>query len=145
MMFFVILINLIYAVMAGAIIGLERRFKQKSVGIKTMILISVGSALFTTSALMMPGFDPLRVTGQIVTGIGFLGAGVIMRSGDRISGLTTAALVWVSSGLGVISGFGYGVEAVGMSVFITCLVIVVGMLEIKLSKKDNNGKREETI
>jgi putative Mg2+ transporter-C (MgtC) family protein len=145
MMIFAILLNLIFAAIAGTIIGLERKFKRKSVGIKTMILISVGSALFTMTAMLLPGVDPLRVTSQIVTGIGFLGAGVIIRSGDRISGLTTAALVWVSSALGVLSGFGYGVEAIGVSMFITSLTIIVSMLEARLFKKVDDGKREEKV
>lgn len=135
----VILLNLIAAVFCGAIIGIERKVKNKSAGLKTMILISVGSMLFTESALLIPGMDPLRVTGQIVSGIGFLGAGVIIRgSGDRVSGLTTAALVWVSSSLGVLSGLGHGLMAMGISVLITGLVLGVGYLETKLFPRTNN-------
>lgn len=135
----VILLNLIAAVFCGAIIGIERKVKNKSAGLKTMILISVGSMLFTESALLIPGMDPLRVTGQIVSGIGFLGAGVIIRgSGDRVSGLTTAALVWVSSSLGVLSGLGHGLMAMGISVLITGLVLGVGYLETKLFPRIDN-------
>ena len=131
-----IVLKLIAAVISGAIIGIERKVKQKSVGLKTMVLISVGSMLFTESALLVPGMDPLRVTGQIVTGIGFLGAGVIIRgSGDRVSGLTTAALVWVSSSLGVLSGLGYGLEAIYTSIVITGLVVGIGYLESKFFPK----------
>lgn len=128
-----IILKLLAAVFCGAIIGIERKLKNKSVGLKTMVLISVGSTLFTESALLVTGHDPLRVVSQIVSGIGFLGAGVIIRgTNDRISGLTTAALVWVSSSLGVLCGLGYELYAVSVSIFITALVIGITYIENKL-------------
>lgn len=134
-----ILLNLLAAGLCGAIIGIERKVKNKPAGLKTMMLISIGSMLFTESALLLPGMDPLRVTGQIVSGIGFLGAGVIIRgAGDKVNGLTTAALVWVSSSLGVLSGLGYGLYAIGVSVIVTGLVLGVGYLETKLFPRINN-------
>lgn len=107
----------------GLVIGLERELKRKPVGLKTSLVISVVSCLLTIvsieSAYMFPGdddvnitMDPLRLAAQIVSGIGFLGAGVILRRGnDSISGLTTAALIWGAAGIGIAVGAGFYIEA----------------------------------
>lgn len=108
----------------GIIIGLEREIKRKPVGLKTSLVISIVSCLLTIvsieAAYKFPGsdevniqMDPLRLPAQIVSGIGFLGAGVILRRGnDSISGLTTAALVWGAGGMGIIVGAGYYTAAI---------------------------------
>ncbi|GMB08979.1 putative Mg2+ transporter-C (MgtC) family protein [Thermolongibacillus altinsuensis] len=106
----------------GLIIGLERELKRKPVGLKTCLVISIVSCLLTIvsieSAYIFPkqshiNMDPLRLAAQIVSGIGFLGAGVILRRGnDSISGLTTAALIWGAAGMGVAVGAGFYVEAI---------------------------------
>ncbi len=105
------------------IIGLERELKRKPVGLKTSLVISIVSCLLTIvsieSAYKFPHndqinitMDPLRLAAQIVSGIGFLGAGVILRRGnDSISGLTTAALIWGAAGIGIAVGAGYYLEA----------------------------------
>ena len=108
-----ILIKLGVSAVFGLIIGLERELKRKPVGLKTSLVISVVSCLLTIvsieSAYMFPDsddvkitMDPLRLAAQIVSGIGFLGAGVILRRGnDSISGLTTAAMIWGAAGIGI--------------------------------------------
>ncbi|WML45750.1 MgtC/SapB family protein [Neobacillus sp. PS3-40] len=108
----------------GLIIGLEREIKRKPVGLKTSLVICIVSCLLTTvsieSAYMFPDsdkvkitMDPLRLAAQIVSGIGFLGAGVILRRGnDSISGLTTAAMIWGAAGIGIAVGVGFYLEAV---------------------------------
>ncbi|GKU85223.1 MgtC/SapB family protein [Niallia sp. NCCP-28] len=116
----------------GIIIGLEREIKRKPVGLKTSLVISIVSCLLTIvsieAAYKFPGsdevniqMDPLRLPAQIVSGIGFLGAGVILRRGnDSISGLTTAALVWGAGGMGIIVGAGYytaGITGVLLLIF----------------------------
>ena len=89
-------------------LGLEREWRQKSAGLRTNILIAVGSALFTLMSIEFVAAcrarDPARIAAQIVTGIGFLGAGAIMRTDSGIHGLTTAATVWVNAALGVAVG-----------------------------------------
>lgn len=117
------LIRLIIAATLGLLIGLERELKRKSLGLKTILVISIVSCLLTIvsiqSAYLLPGsdlldirMDPLRLAAQIISGVGFLGAGVILRRGDdTISGLTTAAIVWGSAGIGVAVGAGFYIEA----------------------------------
>ena len=127
-----------YAVVCGAILGIERRLKHKHVGLKTMIMISVGSSLFIDCvSLITNNTDSIsRIIAQIITGIGFLGAGVIIKdANDKISGLTTAALVWVSSALGVLCGTGHGLDAVEVTLLITTLVVGITFIENKLFPK----------
>jgi len=88
------LIKLGMSVLIGGIIGAEREFQDKAAGFRTIILITVGSTLFTIFSLSMdPGFTRTRIAANIVTGIGFLGAGAIIREGGRIAGMTTAATI----------------------------------------------------
>jgi putative Mg2+ transporter-C (MgtC) family protein len=102
--------RLLLAALIGGVFGFERELRQKSAGLRTNILIGIGSAVFTVlSVELAAGWnaDPARIAAQIVTGIGFLGAGAIMRT-DRgaIQGLTTAAMVWVNASLGMAAGAG---------------------------------------
>lgn len=117
-----IVMKLVISALFGVIIGIERELKRKPAGIKTALVISVASCLLTivsiesatryselTDRTMM---DPLRLAAQIVSGIGFLGAGVILRrSNDVISGLTTAAIIWTAAGFGIAIGAGFFIEA----------------------------------
>jgi putative Mg2+ transporter-C (MgtC) family protein len=103
-------IRIVFAFFAGALVGLERELRDKSAGFRTLILISVGSALFTILAFTItdhtPNTDPTRIISYIVSGIGFLGAGAILKDGANIKGLTTAATVWLTAGLGIGAGAG---------------------------------------
>src|SRR4029078_7485107 len=94
----------------GAILGLEREWRHKNAGLRTQILIALGSTIFTLMsfefAAGVQGADPGRIAAQIVTGVGFLGAGTIMRTDSGIQGLTTAATVWVKAAVGVAAGGG---------------------------------------
>ncbi|MFN8516663.1 MAG: MgtC/SapB family protein [Thermomicrobiales bacterium] len=95
----------------GAVIGVERERWSKAAGLRTHMLVSGGSAIFTVVSANLfdtigQSRDPARVAAQIVTGIGFLGAGAIIRSGGSVSGLTTAATIWVAAGLGMLAGVG---------------------------------------
>lgn len=95
------------AVLVGGLIGAEREYQDKAAGFRTIILITLGSTLFTIFSMSMdPGFTQTRIAANIVTGIGFLGAGAIVREGGRIAGLTTAATIWLSAALGM--GIGAG-------------------------------------
>ncbi|MFF2446624.1 MgtC/SapB family protein [Neobacillus sp. NPDC058068] len=118
-----ILMKLGISAVFGLIIGLERELKRKPVGLKTSLVISTVSCLLTIvsieSAYMFPDsdhvkitMDPLRLAAQIVSGMGFIGAGVILRRGnDSISGLTTAAMIWGAAGIGIAVGAGFFIEA----------------------------------
>jgi uncharacterized membrane protein YhiD involved in acid resistance len=90
------------AVLCGGVIGIERQSRGKVAGVRTSILITLGTTMFVTLAasLQTEGSDPTRVLGQVVTGIGFLGAGVILAREGRILGVTTASVIWVLAGLG---------------------------------------------
>ncbi len=132
----VILIKLGLSALCGIVLGLEREIKHKPLGLKTCLVISVASCLLTIvsieSALASWGgsqmirADPMRLAAQIVSGIGFLGAGVILRrSNEVISGLTTAAIVWAASGLGIAIGAGYYAESLmGLSLIIISVEVI---------------------
>src|SRR5437868_10713706 len=111
------------AAVLGAVLGLERELRDREAGLRTHLLVSVGSALFTivsaygfreflTSGQSVVRADPTRIAAQIVTGIGFLGAGAIIRQGLAIRGLTTAATLWVVAAIGLAAGAGYYSAAV---------------------------------
>ncbi|MHB9038126.1 MAG: MgtC/SapB family protein [Armatimonadota bacterium] len=101
-------IRLVLSVLLGALIGMERETHGRPAGLRTHILVCFGSTLFTLSSYQIAGtiFDPARVTAQIVTGVGFLGAGTIIHQGSVIRGLTTAASIWTVAAIGVAVGIG---------------------------------------
>lgn len=116
------ILKLLFAVLLGGLIGLEREFRDKTAGFRTVILICLGAALFTLVSLSFaPKADPARIAAQIVTGVGFLGAGAILRDGARIVGLTTAAIVWLAAAIGMATGSGNFVLAATA----TALIILV--------------------
>jgi putative Mg2+ transporter-C (MgtC) family protein len=100
-----ILPKILVATICGLVIGYDREIKQKVAGIRTNILICVGCTILTSISFYLaksnPMIDPTRIIGQIITGIGFLGAGVIMKHDDKIVGVTTAAFIWVASAMGI--------------------------------------------
>ena len=117
-----IFVKLGISAILGLVIGLERELKRKPVGLKTSLVICIVSCLLTIVSMesaynAVPGavnitMDPLRLAAQIVSGIGFLGAGVILRRGnDSISGLTTAAMIWGAAGIGIAVGAGFYLES----------------------------------
>jgi putative Mg2+ transporter-C (MgtC) family protein len=96
-----LMLRLLMVLLVGGLIGAEREYRNKSAGFRTMILICLGSFLFTTFSISISGSDTDRIASNIVTGIGFLGAGVIFQSENRINGLTTAATIWAVAALGM--------------------------------------------
>lgn len=131
------LLRLVIAAVLGLLMGLEREYKRKALGLKTILVISIVSCLLTIvsvqGAYTLPPessaeirMDPLRLAAQIVTGVGFLGAGVILhRENAVVSGLTTAAIVWGAAGIGIATGAGFYVEAIAGVVFILISVEVI--------------------
>jgi putative Mg2+ transporter-C (MgtC) family protein len=126
--FEVLLLRLVVVIIIGGLIGVERELKSKSAGFRTIMLICVGSFLFTTFSYYISPQTPDRIASNIVTGIGFLGAGVIFKGENKVNGLTTAATIWVTAALGM------GV-ATGMYMFVfiaTGMVLASLFILIKL-------------
>lgn len=115
------------ALFQGAIIGLERQWRQKSAGLRTNTLVSLGSAAYIMlgQELMGESGDPTRIASQIITGIGFLGAGVIIKDGFTVSGLNTAATIWCSAAVGAFSGLGLWREAMALTLAIVAVHLVL--------------------
>jgi len=129
--------RLLLATALGAAVGLEREYRQKPAGLRTNILIAVGSALFTLLSIeMTKGVgDTSRVAGQIVTGIGFLGGGAIVRSGDAIHGMTTAATIWVNAAIGVAAGMGQFALATVVTALTLVVLVVLPPIENYFEKR----------
>ncbi len=111
------------ALVLGALIGLERQWRQRTAGLRTNALVALGAALFELFAVFLTGahgVDPTRIAAYVVSGIGFLGAGVILRDGIHIRGINTAATIWCSAAVGVLSGAGYvPAAAIGAALILT--------------------------
>lgn len=142
------LLKLSISAILGLAIGLERELKRKPLGLKTSLVISIVSCLLTIvsiqSAYLFPAsefiniqMDPLRLAAQIVSGIGFLGAGVILRRGDdTISGLTTAAMVWGAAGIGIATGAGFYIEAfAGVVLLLISVELIPSLIRLLGVKK----------
>jgi putative Mg2+ transporter-C (MgtC) family protein len=136
-----LLAKLALAVVLGGAIGLEREIKAKPAGLRTNILICVGSVLLTDVSVRIglidggPRFgDPGRIAAQIVSGIGFLGAGTIMQGGGMVTGLTSAATIWVVAALGIAIGAGLYVEAAGAGLLVMVVLASLGRVEHKIRR-----------
>lgn len=120
------------AAACGAMVGFEREFSEKPAGLRTHALVALGAAAFTVSGFAALGFaapsqgsttDVSRIAAQVVNGIGFLGAGIVIFHGDRLRGLTTAAEMWAVAAIGVLSGLGMYLLALGATALILCIVV----------------------
>jgi putative Mg2+ transporter-C (MgtC) family protein len=135
--------RLLTAALLGAILGFEREMRQKTAGLRTNILIAVGSALFTLMSYELAqgaNGDPGRVAAQIVTGIGFLGAGAIMRTDSGVQGLTTAATVWVNAAVGVAAGGGkYHLALIATAVTLAALLVLAPVERVIAKRFGHNN------
>ena len=130
------------ATISGLLIGLEREFKGKEAGLKTNTLVAIGAAVFVLISMRFYGeeyTDVTRVLSQIVTGIGFLGAGVILQNEkeERVKGLTTAATLWCSAGAGCLAAMAMWLELAILTVLVVIVNIVFGYIDDRLSKNSN--------
>lgn len=121
------MVRMLCAFLTGAAIGVERQYKQHNAGLRTNILVSIGAAAFTviSYSLTTGSGDPSRVAAQIVSGIGFIGGGLILKDGFNVRGLNTAATIWCSAACGTLSGVGMYTEAfilVGCVLVTHCLL-----------------------
>jgi putative Mg2+ transporter-C (MgtC) family protein len=149
-----LLLRLLLASVLGGIIGLEREISGKPAGLRTNLLICVGAALLMELSLSVAGAanlenaalgvpfraDPARIAAQIVSGIGFLGAGTILQSRGNITGLTTAATIWVVAAIGMAVGTRAYVEAVGSAVLVVGSLVVLGRLERALLRQHSSRR-----
>lgn len=122
MLFYDYLARMGCAFVMGTLIGIERQYRQRNAGLRTNILVSVGAAAFTVLSCDMTigNGDPSRVAAQIVSGIGFIGGGLILKDGFNVRGLNTAATIWCSAACGTLSGVGLYAEA---AVLVACVLI----------------------
>lgn len=135
--------KIIISTICGAIIGYDREVRNKVAGIRTNVLIAVGCTILTATSFMLAKYcdnvDPTRIIGQIITGIGFLGAGVIMKVDDKIIGVTTAAFIWVVSAIGIL----VGCDAIVSPILITVGLIVVSRYFEKMEKRIKQKRIEK--
>ncbi|HYS26346.1 MAG TPA: MgtC/SapB family protein [Vicinamibacterales bacterium] len=126
-----VFLRLALAAGLGGAIGLEREYRRKPAGIRTNMLIGLGSALFAILSIELgtAAGSPDRVAAQVVTGIGFLGAGAILRSGQNVHGLTTAATIWVNSAIGMATGLGLYTVAAGGATLTLVVLALLPLLE----------------
>jgi putative Mg2+ transporter-C (MgtC) family protein len=117
------ILKIALAVLAGGLIGVEREYRDKAAGFRTLIFICSGACLFTLlSARLAPDSDPTRIAANIVTGVGFLGAGVILRDGGKVIGLTTAATIWLTAAVGM--GIGGGAYLISGIMVLTAIMVL---------------------
>ncbi len=126
-----VLTRLFIAMSLGALIGVERELRFSHVGIKTYSIVALGAALFT----MMGVSTNTAIATGIVTGVGFLGAGAIFRANDKVHGLTTASLIWISAALGMAVGYGYYHSAVAATVMVYVVLVIIGHVEERYLEK----------
>lgn len=131
------------AAFAGLLMGLERQVKGKPAGLKTNMLVALGSSGFIIISLLFRdsgGTDMTRIIGQIVVGVGFLGAGVILhgKKGKKVEGLATAATIWCSAAAGCFAGFGLFLPLLIFTIFVVLINLVFGYLNLKLKNHTNH-------
>lgn len=132
------LLRLVLAAVLGGIIGLERELKRRPAGIRTNMFICFGAALFTICSIEMatrPGEDHTRIAAQIVNGIGFLGAGAILHARGSVTGLTTAATIWVVAAIGIAAGAGLYIPAVFATLLVFIALEALGFAERRFNLK----------
>lgn len=146
----VISFKVFLSVVLSSVIGLEREIRQKGAGLRTHILVGLGSTLIVLTSLHLfdiykdvTTIDPTRMITGIVTGIGFLCAGTIIQAESRVRGLTTAAALWIVSGVGIAVGAGHYSAAIIVSIVVFCVLISMRSVEHKLAEKfkHNTSKR----
>jgi putative Mg2+ transporter-C (MgtC) family protein len=123
-------LRLLLSFVIGTAIGLEREYRSKAAGLRTMIMICLGSTIFTEISFMIGGSTPDRIASNIVTGVGFLGAGVIFKDGMTITGITTATTIWISAALGMAVGAGQYFIAI-VSSFVV-LIVLTGLEKVQV-------------
>jgi len=137
-------VGLFCAVIGGSIIGIERQVSGKPVGIRTSALICVGAYIFVTvaNAVSNGSTDNSRIIGQVVTGVGFLGAGVMMARDGIVIGVTSAATIWVQAAIGILIASGYHLSGIKLSLFTVTILVGINILE-RIFKLFQRGVHEQ--
>jgi putative Mg2+ transporter-C (MgtC) family protein len=140
------ILRVLVALLAGFIIGFERQWHHKSAGLRTNTLVAVGSAFYVLLSIMIihPNGDITRVIGQVVTGIGFLCAGVIFREGISVHGLTTAVTIWCSSAIGCLAAAGYFIETLIATFLILAINLGLKPIDNWLTNRNKDEKDKES-
>ena len=143
-------VKILTAVLCGGLIGLERELSGKAAGLRTNTLICMGATIYMIVSDLVPRIygvpaDPGRIAAQVVSGIGFIGAGSIIRSGGTIAGLTTASVIWVAAGIGLVIGIGYPGLAIGITIVVLIVVIGLGRLERITGLGDHKNNKNGNV
>jgi putative Mg2+ transporter-C (MgtC) family protein len=140
------IVPVLLAVVCGAVIGLERQLKHKPAGLRTNILICLGAAVFTIISERMAGEQDsiTRIAAQIVTGVGFLGAGAVIQDRGGVHGLTTAATIWLVASIGMACGARFYSLAVITTVIAIVVLMGLGQVDKHIGVGRDNGRRKET-
>ena len=134
------MLRLLVALILGAVVGLERERQERAAGLRTVTMVSLGSCLFTiVGAYGFPNTDPSRVAAQIVTGIGFLGAGTIFLRKDLVRGLTTAATIWTVAAIGMAAGTSQYIVAFFTTLLILSVLMVLKPIEKRFFKRPSEA------
>ena len=146
------LVRILVATVLGAMLGLERELTAKPAGLRTHMLVAEGSALFMVGSILLSEqietgafavIDPTRIGSTIVTGVGFLGAGMILRSGNRVQGLTTAAGIWVAAAIGMLVGSGFFLVAIFGTTLSLLTLTVLRVIEQRLLRPRTAARLSE--
>ena len=139
-----ILVRILFSIILGSVIGLERELTNKSAGLRTQIMVCLGACLFTilsiygfsTAVTLYPLGDPSRVAAQIITGRGFIGAGTVLRQGLTVTGLTTASTLWIVAAIGMACGCGQINIATVTTILAVGVLVLIRIFEVKLLPKN---------
>ncbi len=132
------LIRIIICFLLSFCIGIERQYRRRSIGLRTVILVSLGSFLFVRFSFNFPAADATRIAAQVVAGIGFLGAGVIIKDGKMVKGLTTSATLWCAAAIGILTSAGLLFEAAVGTLLILFTNIVLRTINSKINRLSGN-------
>src|SRR5260221_11330780 len=135
-----LLLQLVLATILGGMIGLERELKGKPAGLRTNILICIGAATVTPLWVRLGHGDPGRIAAQVLTGVGFIGAGTILHTRGSVTGLTSAATIWVVSAMGMALGMGLYYEAVGTTVLVMAVLLGLSRVEVALGRYSSSSR-----
>ena len=122
-------IKILVAFALGAMLGLEREYRSKPAGFRTLIMITVGATVFTILSYRIGSATPDRIAANIITGIGFIGAGVIFKEGMKVSGMTTASTIWIAAAIGMSVGYGAYYLAGGVTILVLVILMILSKLE----------------
>ena len=133
------MIRILVCFALSILIGLERQYRHKTVGLRTNVLVSLGAFMFVCMSFNVNTNDTTRIAAQVVSGIGFLGAGIILKDGDRVKGLNTAATMWCVAAIGALTASGMIIEASISTLFILISNTVLRVLSRKITNKINGN------